>query len=464
MFVFEQIQNLRGKHVVVMGLGLHGGGTATTAWLLRHGARVTVTDLQQRAALRESIAKLPTSRRLSFILGRHRHEDFRSADVIVANPGVPSTSPYLATAQRAGVAVINEATLFFSRCPCRIIGVTGTKGKSTVSSLIAHLLKKSTPTSLAGNIRTTAMLGILDRLTPKMTVVLELSSWQLEGLSSIRRSPEIAVVTNLLDDHLNQYISRRAYFTSKEEIWKYQDPTMSVILNRDNPPLRTRGKGVHGRRYWFSRRYFPEENGAFVRGGKYYFRENGKVSFVASFSDSRLLGEHNVMNTLAAITAAKVCGMKARQIRESLRTFAGVPGRLEIIRSLRGVRYMNDTTATAPAASIAALATVSKPVILIAGGTDKNLPYREMAQAIRSSVQSLILLPGTATVKLQTLLRSFHRPLHLAASMREAVRIAARNARPGTTVLLSPGAASFGLFLHEFDRGEQFEKEVRRLR
>lgn len=446
-----------------MGLGLHGGGLATTQWLLRHDAKVLVTDLRSAKALKPSLRQLPRTPRLRFVLGRHRHSDFRTADLVVANPDVPSHSPYLATARREGVPVVNEATIFFALCPAKIIGVTGTKGKSTVSALLFHLLKTARRKAvLAGNIRSTAMLAVLDKLSSATTVVLELSSWQLEGLPSIRRSPEIGIITNLLDDHLNRYASKSSYFASKDSIWRYQTPADCILLNRDNRPTRVRGEKVHARRYWFSLRPFTEENGIFCRGASFVFRSEGRETRIASTADLRLPGPHNVSNALAALCAARLMGVSSHTLRIGLRSFRGISGRLELVKNVRGVAYYNDTTATAPDAAIAALKSFDRRPIVIAGGVDKKLPYGSMARAFQQGAKRVVFLPGSATKKL---LRRWKKsiPYLEAQSMEEAVQKAAALASPGDVVVLSPGAASFNLFLHEFDRGERFVRAVRSL-
>ncbi len=456
-------RNLKGKHIVVMGLGLHGGGLATARWLLRHGATVLVTDLRTRFQLATTLKKLHPRPRLRFVLGEHRHKDFASADCIVQNPGVPNLSPFLATARKHHVPIVNEATLFFLHCPCPVIGVTGTKGKSTVSTMVAHLLRPKYPdVVLAGNIASKAMLDVLDHLRPSSLVVAELSSWQLEGLVPCKRSPHIALVTNVLDDHLNRYASRAAYAAAKALIWRYQRPNDVVILNRDNPRIRPWGGHVRGQLYWYGSRALHHD-GAYRKGSALITRLQGRLHSVALVGDLRVPGVLAWHNALPAILVARLFGVRSRDIRRSLSRFRGLPGRLEYVRTVAGVEWYNDTTATAPSAAVMALNSFPRKIILIAGGVDKALPYDGMARAIRQHVKTLVLFPGSASDKLRFFLRKIRTPIREVGSMLEAVTVAHSIARKGDVVVLSPGAASFNLFLHEFDRGAQFVKAVKAL-
>lgn len=453
----QRVVTLRDRRVLVMGLGLHGGGVATTNWLLRQGAKVAVTDLRKRQVLLPSIKKIRGDGRVVFILGRHRIRDFRDAQLVVANPDVPASSPYLAAARQQGIPIENEASIFFSRVPCPVIGVTGSKGKSTTTTLLYLMLRADDRrTVMAGNIATSAMLDVLDRLTNRSRVILELSSWQLEGLDAVRKSPSLALVTNVLDDHLNRYASRRAYAAAKARIWKWQQPDDAVILNRDNPITRSWRKRPASRVLWFSLHPFADADGAFLRKGSLVVRLHGRERIIAHRDDSVLQGNHNLQNVLAAVLAASVLHVQPGTIRRVLQGFRGLASRFELVRTVRGIHFINDTTATAPVAAIAALRSCQLPVVLIAGGADKHLPYDEFAAMIRKRTKALVLLPGSATERLKTLLRPYRKPMVEVSSMGEAVRVARHFAKEGDAVLLSPGAASFGLFLHEFDRGKQF--------
>ncbi|MDO8599307.1 MAG: UDP-N-acetylmuramoyl-L-alanine--D-glutamate ligase [bacterium] len=528
-----------GKRVTVMGLGLHGGGLAVATWFLRHGACVTVTDLKTRKQLRPSVAALERVARergsgtLAFVLGVHRVRDFRDTDLIIQNPGVPRESKFLAIARAANVLIENEASLFFkmvrggaarpSEAPeerrrrggaVRIVAVTGTRGKSTTTALIHAMLRQAGHSAfLAGNIRI-PMFDVIDRVIAAskrgpVDVVLELSSWHCERLSRTTGSADIAVLTNLYPDHLNRYPSMRSYAAAKARLVRFQNPRAIVVANAEQPIVRAMAACSPGEVRWYAARA-PRRtwSGFTTRDGDCVRTRHGRATVITPRALLHLPGAHNTMNLLAAAAAATACGVQPLDIRRALRTFRGLPGRLEVIARRRGVTYVNDTCATSPDGAIAALAAIGQQsnaavrslplfqrgsgrgcvgsdasfrssrgvkeergwgIILIAGGTDKCLEFDAWAQEVARSVKAIVFLPGTATEKMKRALRPFmiHDSSFItrdAPSMRSAVRTARQMARPGDTVLLSPGAASFGLFQHEFDRGEQFAREVRHLR
>ncbi len=464
-----------GKRVTVMGLGLHGGGASVALWLAKHGARVTVTDLKTKKELQSSITRLQlTTDNLQLHLGRHRKQDFIDTDMVVRNPAVPIESPFLKIAEKHGIPIESEATLFFKYCASKnIIGVTGTRGKSTTSAMIATILKesqnqkitKSHRVWLAGNIRTTPMLSIVDRVKPNDWVVLELSSWHCEDMDRHRISPHVAVVTNLLQDHLNRYTGMRSYARAKEGIVRYQKEGDIAVLNQENAWTRAMAKKTKAKIYWFPNKNLQLTTPTLTVGAP-------TLSGVGAYN-LQLVGEHNRMNAQAAATVTHALGVPLRIIRSAIRTFRGLPDRLEYIGTVRGVRYYNDTTATTPDATIAALETLSKNhknkktkkhIVLIAGGSDKNLDYHLLMPWIKKTCKAVVLLPGTATKKIKKSVVSCQLSVVAeAATMPSAVRKAASLATRGDIVLLSPAAASFGLFQHEFDRGDQFRTLVKML-
>ncbi len=449
-----------GTRVLVFGLGVHGGGAAVAKWLASHGARVTVTDMKPRAELRESLKKL-SGLPIRYVLGKHPQALLGGADLIVRNPAVRQSHPLLVAARRRRIPVENEASLFLRLSPARrMAAVTGSKGKSTTTALLHAMLKlKYRNAVAAGNIRDTVLFDVLDGLHPATPLALEFSSWQLEEVGRERLRIPLAVVTNVLPEHLNTYASFKAYAKAKAGIFKGQAPEDAVVLNCDNKETRRMARQAPGRVYWFSLLGKPAR-GAYLKNGVAYWKDGGKPIKLFKAEDVALLGRHNLANALAAASAASLMGVPPEDIRRAVRSFRGLHDRLELVRVYGKVRYVNDTTATAPAATEAALGSMAgEHVVLIAGGADKSLPYRSLARAIRRTADAVVLLPGTATAKLQRELNGF-RPVFLARSMREAVRLASALARPGGTVLLSPAAASFGLFKHEFDRGREFVKAV----
>lgn len=446
----------------MLGLGLHGGGVAVARWLVRHGARVTVSDIKSRQELGSSL-RLLKKMPIHYVFGSHPYSLLKKCDLIIQNPGVPAELPLLKLARRTGIPIENEASLFLKLCPSKnIIGITGSKGKSTTTALLGAIFKIwNKHTVVAGNIRDTVMFQVLDNLTKQTPVILELSSWHLELVGEQHLHIPQAVVTNVLPEHLNRYSSLKAYAKAKSYIFRYQNKSDAVILNYDNKLTRQFGKIAKSRVYWFSVNH-SVPRGIFVSHDAVCWREHKKQKLF-SVANIRLLGQHNLENVLAAVAAARLSGVNTTTIIKAVKKFTGLHDRLELIAIKNKVKYYNDTTATAPVATQAALRALKiRPLVLIAGGTDKLLDYSSLARDIKKNVAFLILLPGTATVKLQANLRNFKKVL-LARNMTEAIGLASTFAKSGGAVLLSPGAASFGLFHHEFDRGEQFIKAVKKI-
>lgn len=486
------------KRALVMGLGIHGGGLGVARFLAAQGADVTVTDMRGPEALRSSLdalAGLP----IRFVLGEHRDEDFRSADLVVRNPAVPPSSRYLQIARAAGAAVEMEMTLFFRLCRGPILGVTGTKGKTTTTMLLGAMLRELRPDAVvAGNLRVSA-LEQLPRISPETPVALELSSFVLEGLGEAGLSPQYALVTNISADHLDRYGTLEAYAAAKEQVFRHQRPGDVVALNLDDPLALGMAARAPGRAVWFgaesaarrAQRTAPHPIVTYGPAGIMY-HSDGRADVVCAPEDIRLPGAHNRANVAAAAALALPFGVTPEQIRRAVRGFSGVEHRLELVRELDGVRYINDTAATAPEAAIAALHSFDAPmtpgaparsaIVLIAGGADKNLPFEALAQAIRARAKAVVLLAGTATAKLLEALSmqsadseshstdrftildsqlSIHGPYDDFARAIEAAR---GLAAPGDVVLLSPGCASFGMFRNEFHRGEEFRRIVGGLR
>lgn len=455
----------RGLRVLILGLGRYpqGSGSSAARYFATHGAEVTVTDMKGERELAASVRRLG-GLGIRFVLGRHRLSDVDRADLVLRNPGVRRDSPMLARARAKGIEVTNDVIEFMRRTPATVVGVTGTRGKSTTSALVAAALEAAgRRVWLGGNIKVSP-LSFADRVRPGDVVVLELSSWMLEEFPERQVAPHVAVMTNLLRDHLNTYDSMGEYGQAKAGIFAAQKESDVAILGRDQPFTRRVGRTVAGRRVWTSARPIAEENAVFLRGGEIVCREDGKETRVLSVSSIRLPGEHNAVNALSAVAAARAVGVPFPAIRRALRTFAGLPDRMETVRDFRGVRFVNDTTATTPDAAIAALRSLPpRRAVLICGGTDKELEFGAMAREIRARAKSIVLLPGTATGKLKRALGRLRLPVREAGSMAEAVAEAASLAGRGDVVLLSPGAASFGLFVNEFDRGDRFREAVRAL-
>ncbi|MBI2644896.1 UDP-N-acetylmuramoyl-L-alanine--D-glutamate ligase [Candidatus Uhrbacteria bacterium] len=502
---FQEPSDFFGKHVVVMGLGLHGGGQAVAQWLYAKGARVCVTDLRSEEDLQPSVRTLQNFCKeyslchqkenvfpIEWIFGEHRSEDMARADLIIQNPGVPYDSPYLSLARSAGVAIENEVTLFLSltrKTPK--IGVTGTRGKSTTTALIHAMLRPSRPHALCVGIAGAGIknfFSVLDTVLEHEAlgifdpVVMELSSYQLELFSPSTQPLHIAVVTNILSDHLNRHKTFEQYARIKENIVRFQsDIDGYAIFNYDNSETRAMGKRHQsGARLWFSRLHtfdgpgtflLPDASGDPLRRMLSIQKEHGSYESICRVEECALAGEHALENILAASAAAQCAGVPTQDIIASVKTFTGLPSRQEEISVFHGRTWINDTAATSPDATRAALgvfhAKGEKPhIILVAGGADKNLDFTGLASDSVRAVKSIVFLSGTATPRLaDAVLRAgFFGTCIYTNSMHEAVWRAWEASESGDVILLSPGCASFGMFVHEFDRGEQFVSEVHALR
>lgn len=459
-----KISDFKDKKITVMGLGLQGGGVGTARWLARQGARVLVTDLKTEKELAKSLKELE-GLDIKYVLSKHREEDFKNVDLIIKNPGVPRDSKFLKIARENNIPITTDINIFFELCPAPIIGITGTKGKTTTATLLGKIFTAYNPQSvIAGNIRK-PVLDFLEKIDKDTPIVLELSSWQLEGLEEIKKSPRLALITNIFVDHLNRYEDLEDYKNAKKFIYKYQTPKDVIILNRDNFHTKRMYNEAPSQCFWFSKKYFKWENGVCVRWGQIIFRHEGKRTEIMPVKEIKVPGDHNLENVLGAITLAMVYGVPVEIIRETVKNFRGVENRTELTREVGGVKYYNDTTATAPEAVINSLKTLGrkKNIILIAGGADKELYFKDMARQIKKRCKRVVLLPGTATEKINEELIDIKYPasnIQPAANMTDAVRKARNLAEAGDIVLLSPGCASFGIFINEFDRGEQFVKEV----
>lgn len=425
---------LSGCRAVVMGLGLHGGGVGVAQYLAGQGAIVTVTDLRDEATLAPSLAELD-GLPLRYVLGRHEEQDFRNADLVLRNPAVPLDSPFLAIAREAGARIEMESSLFVNACPSTFIaGITGTKGKTTTTVLLSQMQAAAgNHVVTAGNLRV-SMLSQLADITAETRVVLELSSWQLEAFAPHAYSPPLAVVTNVLPDHLNRYAGMDDYAAAKEINVRYQDAADVAVLNRENRYTRQMGARAPGTVVWFSGR-----------------------DTVPGAADTAAKGAHQRENMAAAYAASRAWGTSDAAIASAVRDFRGVPHRQELVREWRGIRFINDTTATMPAATVACIKAIQGPKVLLLGGADKQLDFADLGAALaaqRDAIRGIVLLEGSATDRLADELTIPVESRH--SDFEEALAQAVTLARRGDTVILSPGCASFGMFQHEFERGEAF--------
>jgi UDP-N-acetylmuramoylalanine--D-glutamate ligase len=442
-----------------------GGGVGVARYLAGQGARVTVTDMRDAGDLASSIQDLD-GLPITFHLGGHEIRDFlpEGCDVIVRNPGVPRRSEFLQAARTHGVPIEMEMSLFFRACPAPAIGVTGTKGKTTVSTLIGDILARWNPGSvMAGNMGISA-LAALNRITPETPVVIELSSWQLEAMDEHGLGPAIAVLTNIYEDHLTHYDGYEDYAATKRSIGHHIGPNGIIVYNTDQSDTRRVVEETDARVFPFGTDA-PSGDGAWVEGDTLRVRWNGAEQAYPRPTQLALSGPAGIANALAAIAAATARGAPADVIAASLEAFQGVPNRLERVAACDGVTFINDTSATAPVAAaltIQLLAEQRGDLVVIAGGADKASEFRPMAEAIAETGVSVELLVGTGTARLSERLRECGiEPDVPHGSLKAAFEAALRGRGESLTVALSPGCASFGMFRNEFDRGDQFRQLAR---
>lgn len=455
------------KHVLILGLGSYpqGSGVSALRYLYSQGAKLIVSDMKSRKDLEPQLKRLKSLKGIRYIFGTH-DLPLKGIDLIIKNPGVRADHPLIRQAEELNIPIETDISLFMQEVDNPIIGITGTRGKSTTTTLIHQLIRQKYPSSqLGGNIKVSP-LTFIKKLKKNVPVVLELSSWQSNVFKSIKRSPQVAVVTNIMIDHLNMYPSFGAYVADKKLIYKYQNPGDIVILNKDNDRTFAMSRDAKGQVYFFSLKPLAiKERGAFVSSkGEIIFQDGLIRTKVLKVSELKLLGKHNLYNVLAAVIVAMTQNVKLARIQSILRKFKGIDSRLEYIREYKGVKFFNDTTATTPDATIAAIKSFDHAPILICGGTDKKLVFNQLTELINKRIKKLVLLPGTATELMKKFLHLKRFELHEAKSMKEAVESALKMAGKGDIILLSPGAASFGLFKNEFDRGDQFNKIVKDLK
>ncbi len=436
------------SRVLILGLGQypHGSGVEAAVFFAKRGDGVVVTDLKSAKELSANVKRLSKYKNVRFVLGEHRLEDVRGAEIVVPNPRVRSDSPFFQEALRLGKTIESDISLFLSACKASVIGVTGTRGKSTTSTLIAEMLKTDgRRVWLGGNILVSP-LTFLSKVRASDWVVLELSSWQLELTGRKGVSPSYAVWTNLMRDHLNTYAGMEEYGEAKAQIFRHQNQDGIVFLPMDKS---------------FSA-YADSAPGQVIRVGG----EQTDAAGIVNSVHIKILGEHNKRNAEFAVAVAREVGVSMANIKKTLRTFPGVPHRQEEIAVIKGVRYINDTTSTTPDATIAALKTFigRNSIHLIFGGTDKELEFEEVAKVMKRTKPLIYLLPGTAREKIVKALTKAKVVWSDALSLQDAMTHITSHVVRGDLVLLSPGCTSFGSFKNEFDRGEQFVKLVKKLK
>jgi len=449
------------KRVTILGLGLFGGGTGAARYFAERGAEVTVTDLRDERSLAESLEAL-SDLPIRYRLGGHAEADFKGADLVIVNPAVPPDARGLEMARRGGARLDTAINFFLRLCPAPVAAVTGTNGKSTTAALLGEMLRASGRTTWVGGNLGGSLLGDLERMSPADAIVLEISSFQSERFGWSRAAPHVAVVTNIAPNHLDRHRDMNAYVRAKREMLAYQRPTDYAVLNAADPILRT-WKDAGAAVKVFTGADDSAPRGARGEGNSLRLWREGTEENV-SLEGLHIPGEHNRLNAIAAAAAAWLMGAEGRAIGAGAASFEGLPDRLECVAERRGVRYYNDSIATNPESTIAAPRSFNEPIVLIAGGSSKNLTFDEVGRLIGIRAKAAVLLGETAPEIEAAVLRAGGAlAMRRAASLEEATKTAASLADAGDVVLLSPASASYDMFRNYAERGRIFRECVRAL-
>lgn len=428
----------RGKRVLIFGLGLNQGGVGAAKFFAKLGAKVRVTDLKTADVLQHSLQQLKDFPGIKYILGGHREEDFDWAELVIRNPAIKPSNKFLEYAKLKDKEIETDIGIMLRFIkPSQIIGITGTKGKSTTFSLIYEILKAAGKKVVFGGNIGKSPLDILDYIYEKTLLVLELSSFQLEAFEKHKVSPKWAVITNIFPDHLNYYNTMEEYINAKRAIAKYQTKNDFLFIQKDDPVTNTISflDGLPGQKYLFSNADLPE-----------------------NFSPI-LIGNHNKLNIAAALAVARQLGVNSELALDIAVNFKGVEFRIQLIKTWQGIKIYNDTAATNPEAAIAALNSLPGS-ILIAGGMDKNLQFEEFAKAIDKNAKKVFFIEGDATEKIIELMKNKSLIKGKYNNFETILKEIKKEATPVDIILFSPGATSFNLFQNEFDRGRKFNAAV----
>ena len=445
--------DIAGKRILIVGLGKTGEAVAN--FLLSRGVSVTVSEIKSAEELGGK-ARFWTEMGATVETGKHDLRSFLKADIIVPSPGAASL-PELQVARKAGIKIISEIELAFHFLKGRIVGITGTNGKSTTATLACKILKEAgLKAYLAGNIGT-PLISFVDKSGADHIYVTEISSFQLEHID--RFKPDIAVFLNVSLNHLDWHASFADYYGTKKKLVLSQGKEDTAILNRDDRLVWTLAKKVNPKIYAFSSQN-EVGRGCFLKEGWIVLRDKKEVRLLRA-SDVPLPGLHNQENVMAAALVGHCLGVSPREMRSSVKSFTGLEHRLEKVLTLRRVDFINDSKATTVDATIKALRSFDKRIILILGGRDKGADFTQLRRPVREKVKKVILL-GEAKEKIRSGLRRAV-PIEDAASLREAVALSFATAAPGEMVLLAPACTSFDMFKNFEARGRAFKKEVRRL-
>jgi UDP-N-acetylmuramoylalanine--D-glutamate ligase len=459
------MDNWQGKRVVIIGAARQG--LALARYLARHAARVTLNDrrsAEQMTAAIESLSGID----VTWELGGHPLSLLDGADLLALSGGVPLENPLVVEAVRRGLPLTNDTQVFMEAAPCRTVGITGSAGKTTTTTLVGRIAQADTSGKfrrawIGGNIGD-PLVNYVDEMSAEDIAILEISSFQLEQMTL---SPNVAAILNITPNHLDRHGTMEAYTAAKARILRSQSAQDVAVLGRDDPGAWGLAGQVRGRLLSFGFSPLRAGEGALIRDGKFVIRAGGEETLLPVADVIELRGEHNRLNVLAACAIAHAAGLSTEAMRAGVSGFRGAPHRLELVRELNGVRWYNDSIATAPERAIAAIRSFDAPLVLILGGRDKNLPWDDLANLIHQRADHVVLF-GEAAEKINAALEPQapgRRPYGLirCQGLHEAVERAASVARPGDVVLLAPGGTSFDEFKDFEERGESFRKWVQEL-
>ena len=434
----------KGKKITLMGLGLLGRGVGDAKFLAEQGAELIVTDLKPSTELGSSLKQLEVFSNITYRLGGHDLADFHERDFILKAAGVPKDSPYIVEAIKNNIPVKMSASWFLEIAGIRSVGVTGTRGKSTVIMLLKSIMQAAgMEVLLGGNVRGVSTLALLPEAKHNSIALMELDSWQLQGFGNEKMSPHVAVFTTFMPDHMNYYKNDLdVYLEDKAQIFLHQKPHDTLVVGVQAAEVITKAYGTRIQSH-------------LVIADPAHFPTGWKI---------KLLGVHNLLNAICAIEAARALGIDEQTIQKAVADFTAVPGRLEFLRVVNGVSFYNDTNSTTPEATLAAFRAIpGSRAILIMGGADKELDMEELVSFIPVYAKKVILLAGSGTNRIVASHPKLFGDLPIYEGLEDALKAAMAETASGDLVLFSPAFASFGMFKNEFDRGDQFVELVKKL-
>jgi UDP-N-acetylmuramoylalanine--D-glutamate ligase len=455
------MKNWNGQRILILGAARQG--LALARYLSSHGAEVTLND-QRPADKMQPVVTEMTGYPVRWVLGDHPLNLLDDTDLVCLSGGVPLSLPIVQEAVRRGLRLSNDSQIFMESVPCRVIGITGSSGKTTTTTLVGRMAAAAFEPEIkvwvGGNIGL-PLIDRLDQIQAQDLVVLELSSFQLEQMTL---SPQIGAVLNITPNHLDRHGTFEAYKAAKARLVEFQQATDTTILGREDPGAWSLVDNVPGRLVSFGvDRPLHGQTGAFLAQEHFVLQHNGDEYVLMPQAVMSLRGAHNLLNTLAACAIAYAAGIPAEAMAEGMRGFKGVPHRLEYVRSLGGAAWYNDSKATTPAQTLAAIRSFEEPLVLLLGGRDKDLSWDELAEVVRKRVDHVVVF-GEAAGKIAAAIGSLEKghslTVHICEDLEEAVQSAASVAENGDVVLLSPGATSFDEFRDFEERGEVFRSWV----